>query len=54
MQNKWILEVLADLATFARQNDMAALAEQLDDAQHLAAIELALQSTRKPDRNYDA
>ena len=54
MQNKWILDVLADLATFARQNGMAALAQQLDDTQHLAATELAMKAGRKQDRNYDA
>lgn len=54
MRDKWILDVLADLATFARQNGMAALAEHLDDTKHLAAAELALKSERKPDRNYDA
>ena len=54
MNNNWILEVLADLATFARQNGMAALAEKLDDTQNLAALELALQTRQEPGRNYDA
>lgn len=41
MQNEWILDVLADLKTFAQQNGMGALAEQLDDTQLVAATELA-------------
>ncbi len=41
MQNGWILDVLADLRAFARQNDLPALAEQLDDTRVIAAAELA-------------
>ena len=41
MQNEWILDVLADLKTFAQQNGMGVLAEQLDDTQLVAASELA-------------
>ncbi len=42
MQNEWILDVLADLKTFAQQNGLGVLAEQLDDTQLVAASELAL------------
>ena len=42
MQNEWILDVLADLKTFAVQNGLSVLAEQLDDTQLVAASELAL------------
>lgn len=41
MRNVWILDVLADLKSFARNNDMGALAEQLDDAMLVAAGEIA-------------
>jgi len=41
MQNNWILDVLADLKTFAQANGMVALAEQLDDTALIAAADLA-------------
>ena len=40
MQNDWILDVLADLKSFAAANAMTALAEQLDDTTLVAAAEL--------------
>ena len=48
MQNEWILDVLADLKTFALQNGMNVLAEQLDDTRLLAAAELALTGEGHP------
>jgi len=42
MRNEWILDVLADLQTFARDNGLSVLAEQLDDTRLVAATELAL------------
>lgn len=42
MKNNWILDVLADLKTFAQANGMVALAEQLDDTALIAAADLAL------------
>lgn len=44
MQNEWILDVLADLRTFARQNGLGELAEQIDDTRLVAAAELASKS----------
>ncbi len=41
MHNDWILDVLADLRSFALANDLAALAEQLDDTTLVAANEIA-------------
>ena len=41
MHNAWILDVLADLQAFARQNGMTALSDHLDDTRLLAALELA-------------
>lgn len=41
MTDKWILDVLADMRAFARGNDMPMLAEQLDEASLIAAVELA-------------
>ncbi|MBN9889185.1 hypothetical protein I6N89_17905 [Pelagibaca abyssi] len=41
MRHDWIIDVLTDLKTFARANSMDALAEQLDEAQLVAQIEIA-------------
>jgi len=41
MSQEWIVDVLADLKTFARQNDMGQLAEHLDETMMVAAAELA-------------
>ncbi len=41
MQHDWILDVLADLKTFAKSNGLRALAEQLDDTTLIAAAEIA-------------
>ncbi|MEL6565320.1 MAG: hypothetical protein AAF822_12075 [Pseudomonadota bacterium] len=41
MQSDWILDVLADLKTFAHTNGMTALAEQLDDTAIVALAEIA-------------
>lgn len=40
MQNDWILDVLADLQTFARTNKLTVLAEQLGDIKLTAAAEI--------------
>ncbi|RKT27732.1 hypothetical protein BXY70_3082 [Roseovarius halotolerans] len=48
MKNEWILDVLADLEAFARQNGLPALARQLGDTRLLAVLELT------PDGNHDA
>ena len=44
MKNDWIIDVLNDLHTFAYENGMKALASQLQDAQLIAAIEIASQN----------
>ncbi len=41
MGQDWILDVLADLKTFARENGMPSLAAQLDDASFVAHAEIA-------------
>ena len=38
---EWILDVLADLTAFARQNGLPILAEQLGDASLVATAEIA-------------
>ncbi|MGB0900457.1 hypothetical protein [Halocynthiibacter sp.] len=43
MKNDWILDVLTDLKSFALQNGLNALSEQLDDTTLIAASELANQ-----------
>ena len=41
MRSDWILDVLTDLKTFARANNMPILAEQLDDTAIVAMTEIA-------------
>jgi hypothetical protein len=41
MRSDWILDVLADLRTFALSIDLPALAEQLDDTALVAMAEIA-------------
>lgn len=41
MAYAWMINVLLDLRTFAAENNMPALAVQLDDAKLTAAIEIA-------------
>ena len=41
MRNDWILDVLADLKTFALSVELPALAEQLDDTAIVALAEIA-------------
>ncbi len=41
MANEWILDVLADLKAFARNNDLPAVASGLDDLSVVAAAEIA-------------
>ena len=47
MAQDWILDVLSDLKTFARDNDMPALAEQLDDTAIVAMSEIAAMRDRQ-------
>ncbi|KMK66051.1 hypothetical protein [Puniceibacterium sp. IMCC21224] len=46
MGHDWIIDVLADLKTFARTNGMGALADHLDDTQLVAQVEIASQAKR--------
>lgn len=39
MPNEWIIDVLGDLRAFAADNDMPGLADQIDEALHVAAVE---------------
>jgi hypothetical protein len=45
MQHDWIIDVLADLKSYARKNGLVALVKELDEATLLAATEIA--STQK-------
>ncbi len=40
MSNIWVLDILKDLRTFASQNGLSRLAEQLDDTLLVAAEEI--------------
>ena len=41
MRSDWILDVLADLKTFEKANDLPVLAEQLDDTAIVALTEIS-------------
>lgn len=49
MANDWILDVLADLRTFARENGLPQLAEGLGEASRIAAAELASRQGTAPE-----
>ena len=51
-KNDWILDVLADLKTFASANGLRALAEQLDDTRLIAAAEIATHLDEVPARSH--
>jgi len=46
MRNDWILDVLADLRSFAASNDLPLLAEQLDDTALVAVAECNARNER--------
>lgn len=46
MRSDWILDVLADLKTFALSNDLPELAEHLDDTALVALAEIAAREER--------
>ena len=46
MTNDWILDVLADLKTFADTNGLGALSLQLDETATIAAAEISSRSIR--------
>lgn len=47
--NDWILDVLADLKSFALANDLGGLAEQLEDTTLIAAAEIATKAEEAHD-----
>ncbi|WP_299043683.1 hypothetical protein [uncultured Tateyamaria sp.] len=53
MRSDWILDVLTDLKTFARANEMPALAEQLDDTAIVAMAEIAAMKEAKDGQHHD-
>lgn len=53
MRSDWILDVLTDLKTFARANDMPALAEQLDDTAIVAMSEIAAMKETNDGQRHD-
>ena len=48
MAHDWILDVLADLKTYAGKNGLSALAEQLDDTTLIAVTEIASTEGKAP------
>ncbi|MEP1521047.1 MULTISPECIES: hypothetical protein [Ascidiaceihabitans] len=53
MRSDWILDVLTDLKTFARANELMALAEQLDDTAIVAMAEIAAKNERLHGRRHE-
>ena len=41
MGHKWIIDVLADLKSFAQANDLVALADQLEQTTSVASVEIS-------------
>lgn len=54
MNADWIIDVLSDLQTFARANDLAVLAEHLDDVAIVALAEIVSQYERAMHERQDA
>ena len=52
MRNEWVLDVLADIKSFAVSNDLSALAAHLDEARLIAAGEIASQEEKGPIETY--
>lgn len=48
MGHKWIIDVLADLQSFAQANDLVLLAEQLEQTADVAMAELSSKSAGVP------
>ncbi len=46
MSQEWMIDVLQDLRNFAVKNDLAELAEQLDDTIHIAVTELTVKASQ--------
>lgn len=46
MANEWIIDVLGDLRAFAVDNALPTLADQLDEALAVAAVEVAQEGAR--------
>lgn len=49
MANDWIIDVIADLKTYAETNGLSELADQLGDATLIAATEIASEKDRAPE-----
>ena len=49
MANDWIIDVLADLKTYAKKNGLSVLAKQLEDTTLIAATEIASVEDRAPE-----
>ena len=46
MANDWIIDVLADLKTYAKKNGLVVLAKQLEETTLIAATEIASAQSR--------
>ncbi len=49
MANDWIIDVLADLKTYAKKNGLSVLAKQLEETTLIAATEIASAQERAPE-----
>ncbi len=48
MAHDWILDVIADLKTYAKTNGLSVLADELEDAMLIAAAEIASVEGKAP------
>jgi hypothetical protein len=48
MGQRWIIDVLADLKTFAERNDLPLLAAELEECAQVAVSELSLDQVMRP------
>jgi hypothetical protein len=48
MGNEWIIDVLADLRSFAHKNELPLLAAQLNDATRVAQVEISQMTVGAP------
>lgn len=52
MVHKWVLDVLADLQSFAKSNDLNVLAAHLEEAGYIAAAEICAQADGVTQHNH--
>jgi hypothetical protein len=54
MRHDWILDVLTDLRSYARANDLPALADKADEVLQVARMEIAAPPLARPGADFAA